>query len=223
MPTVLLVAPAENKQSPVLSWLQEAGVQATLCTEVAQLAGIPVEEAPGLLIVDATSLSAGQVTAALEQAKVWQAPVLGILSNDDVGNSGLLRRLHDFVLERPRSLEFVARVQRLLHPADGEDERHLIQVGVLVIDTKQYEVRVACVRKLLTYKEYELLRLLASNPGRVFTREELLSKVWGYDYFGGTRTVDVHIRRLRSKVEDLEHSFIETIWNVGYRFKAAPT
>ena len=61
--------------------------------------------------------------------------------------------------------------------------------------------------------------LLASNPGRVYTRESLLSQVWRYDYFGGTRTVDVHIRRLRAKTEDADHSFIETIWNVGYRFK----
>ena len=73
---------------------------------------------------------------------------------------------------------------------------------------------------LLTYKEYQLLVLLASTPGRVYTRDNLLSQVWGYDYFGGTRTVDVHIRRLRSKIEDASHSFIETIWNVGYRFNA---
>ena len=61
--------------------------------------------------------------------------------------------------------------------------------------------------------------LLATNPGRVYTRDELLQQVWGYDYFGGTRTVDVHIRRLRSKIEIANRSFIETIWNVGYRFR----
>ena len=74
-------------------------------------------------------------------------------------------------------------------------------------------------RIALRFKEYELLRLLATSPGRVFTRDALLRKIWGYDYFGGTRTVDVHIRRLRSKIEDAEHSFIETIWAVGYRFR----
>ena len=71
----------------------------------------------------------------------------------------------------------------------------------------------------LRFKEYELLRLLSSNPGRVYTREALRSQIWGYEYFGGTRTVDVHIRRLRSKIEDADNSFIETIWNVGYRFQ----
>ena len=71
----------------------------------------------------------------------------------------------------------------------------------------------------LRFKEYELLLLIASSPGRVYTREALLNLVWGYDYLGGTRTVDVHVRRLRSKIEDANHSFIETVWNIGYRFR----
>ena len=75
-------------------------------------------------------------------------------------------------------------------------------------------------RVSLTYKEFQLLVLLASSPGRVYSREMLLSQIWGYEYFGGPRTVDVHVRRLRSKIEDPDNSFIETIWNVGYRFKA---
>ena len=70
----------------------------------------------------------------------------------------------------------------------------------------------------LTYKEVELLRFLATNQDKVFTREALLNRVWGYDFYGGARTVDVHIRRLRSKIEDRTHSFIETVRNVGYRF-----
>ena len=72
---------------------------------------------------------------------------------------------------------------------------------------------------MLAFKEYELLKLMAANPGRVYSRETLLEQVWGYQYFGGTRTVDVHIRRLRSKIEDASHTFIDTVWNVGYRFR----
>jgi DNA-binding response OmpR family regulator len=71
---------------------------------------------------------------------------------------------------------------------------------------------------MLTFREYELLKFLASNRGRVFTREALLNRVWGYDYYGGDRTVDVHIRRLRSKIEDASHTFIETVRNIGYKF-----
>ena len=87
------------------------------------------------------------------------------------------------------------------------------------IDLERYDVTVAGRRVSLTYKEFQLLVLLASNPGRVYSRESLLSQVWGYDYLGGTRTVDVHVRRLRSKIEAPGRSFIETIYLVGYRFR----
>ena len=88
------------------------------------------------------------------------------------------------------------------------------------IDLERYEVMVAGRRVSLKYKEFQLLVLLASNPGRVYSRESLLSQVWEYDYLGGTRTVDVHVRRLRSKIESPGRTFIETIYQVGYRFKA---
>jgi DNA-binding response OmpR family regulator len=88
------------------------------------------------------------------------------------------------------------------------------------IDESSYQATASGRPLDLTYKEFELLRYLVANPGRVFTREQLLSDVWGYDYFGGTRTVDVHVRRLRAKLGDRE-SVIGTVRNVGYRF--APT
>ena len=87
------------------------------------------------------------------------------------------------------------------------------------MDLVNYTVHVAGRHVELTYKEYELLRFLATNRDRVFTRETLLNKVWGYDFYGGARTVDVHIRRLRSKIEDRHNVFIETVRNVGYRFR----
>ena len=103
----------------------------------------------------------------------------------------------------------------------GPSGAQVLSIGELTIDLERYDVSVAGRRVALTYKEFQLLVLLASNPGRVYTREALLSQVWGYDYLGGTRTVDVHVRRLRSKVESPGRAFVETIWNVGYRFKSA--
>jgi DNA-binding response OmpR family regulator len=85
-----------------------------------------------------------------------------------------------------------------------------------VIDEVSYTAKINGRTLDLTFKEFELLRHLNDNPGRVFTREQLLSEVWGYDYFGGTRTVDVHIRRLRAKLGEME-SLIGTVRNVGYR------
>ena len=88
-----------------------------------------------------------------------------------------------------------------------------------MIDLAKREVTVDGKLVELTFKEYELLKFLASNRGRVYTREALLNRVWGYDYYGGDRTIDVHVRRLRSKIEDSKHSFIETVRNISYRFK----
>ena len=94
-----------------------------------------------------------------------------------------------------------------------------LQVGDLRLDVARREIAWRGAPFELTAIQFDLLRVLMANPGRVFSRDELLNQVWGYDYFGGERTVDVHIRRLRAKIEDDKHSFIETIRSMGYRFK----
>ena len=107
-----------------------------------------------------------------------------------------------------------------VHQDGGEagDPPNHMRHGELVIDESSYAATLAEKPLDLTYKEFELLRYLAANSGRVFTRAQLLQEVWGYDYFGGTRTVDVHVRRLRAKL-GLEHeALIGTVRNVGYRF-----
>ena len=98
-------------------------------------------------------------------------------------------------------------------PASGE-----IRSGEVVIDEKTYTAKIRGRSLDLTYKEFELLKYLAQHPGRVFSRSQLLQEIWGYDFFGGTRTVDVHIRRLRSKLGTEFESIIGTVRNVGYRF-----
>ncbi len=124
----------------------------------------------------------------------------------------------DFLLTPLHAREAQLRLQHALWRHSNIQDGNLIKSGDLVIDLVGYQVRVAGAPVPLTFKEYELLRLLASNPGRVFKRDTLLNRVWGYDYYGGGRTVDVHIRRLRSKIETGGRSFIETVRNVGYRF-----
>jgi len=125
----------------------------------------------------------------------------------------------DFLLTGATAEELCARVRRALYRRHGVDSRNTLAIGDLVMDLANYTVHIAGHPVELTYKEYELLRFLATNRGRVFTRETLLSKVWGYDFYGGARTVDVHIRRLRAKIEDRHTPFIETVRNVGYRFR----
>jgi DNA-binding response OmpR family regulator len=110
----------------------------------------------------------------------------------------------------------VARVAGAVHEQSGE-----IRSGELVINEATYSARMNGRSLDLTFKEFELLKFLTQQPGRVFTRAQLLQEVWGYDYFGGTRTVDVHVRRLRAKLGAENESLIGTVRNVGYRFVPA--
>ena len=123
----------------------------------------------------------------------------------------------DVVLETAGPAEVDARIRLVIGRAVEDKSTPKIQASGVVIDEASYSAKVHGRPLDLTFKEFELLRFFATHPSRVFTREQLLSEVWGYDYFGGTRTVDVHVRRLRAKLGDLE-SLIGTVRNVGYRF-----
>lgn len=123
----------------------------------------------------------------------------------------------DIILHTAGPAEVEARIRLAIGRRDGKREKGRISTSGVVIDEANYTAKVRGRTLDLTYKEFELLRFLAMHPSRVFTREQLLSEVWGFDYFGGTRTVDVHVRRLRAKLGDQE-SVIGTVRNVGYRF-----
>ena len=122
----------------------------------------------------------------------------------------------DFVIDGCEAAEVDVRLRLLLHSGN---QPHILVAGPIRIDEDAYHATISGEPLDLTYTEFELLRYLVQHQGKVLTREMLLSKVWGYDYFGGTRTVDVHIRRLRAKLGQFDH-FIGTVRNVGYRFAA---
>lgn len=114
-------------------------------------------------------------------------------------------------------------IGRLAASRDPDDsEAHLIRSGEVVVDDSTYTAKLGGRPLDLTFKEFELLKFLAQHPGRVFTRQQLVQEVWGYDYFGGTRTVDVHVRRLRAKLGTENEILIGTVRNVGYRFVLPP-
>jgi DNA-binding response OmpR family regulator len=124
----------------------------------------------------------------------------------------------DFCLTpfHPRELE--ARLRHQLWRTGGGTRPELVEYGTLVLNLETYQASIQGRPLDLTYMEYELLKFLAQHPGKVFTREMLLSRVWGYEYYGGARTVDVHIRRLRAKLGEEHASLISTVRSVGYRF-----
>lgn len=124
----------------------------------------------------------------------------------------------DFCLNpfHPRELE--ARLRHLFAGADGVARADLVEHSGLVLNLETYQATFNGNPLDLTFMEYELLKFLAQNPGKVFTREMLLSRVWGYEYYGGARTVDVHVRRLRAKLGEEHANLIQTVRSVGYRF-----
>ncbi len=176
-----------------------------------------------VVIVDLAS--AGEDATAVRYTEKAQSgespPVLAVMTETQLDAYDPTRELDDFLLASAPPAELCARVRQALWKRHRLDARNILKSGDLQMDLANYTVHVAGRPVELTYKEYELLRFLATNRGRVFNRETLLSKVWGYDFYGGARTVDVHVRRLRSKIEDRHNVFIETVRNVGYRFRAS--
>ncbi len=129
--------------------------------------------------------------------------------------------MDDVLLDTSGPAEVEARLRLAVGRIKAEEEDDLppeIRAGDVVIDETAYSARVRGRVLDLTYKEFELLKHLAQHPGRVYTRAQLLQEVWGYDYYGGTRTVDVHVRRLRAKLGPEHEALIGTVRNVGYRF-----
>jgi len=130
--------------------------------------------------------------------------------------------MDDVVLHTCGPAELDARIRvaigRLASDRALDPAAHVIHRGEVVVDDATYTARISGRPLDLTYKEFELLKFLAQHPGRVFSREQLLQEVWGYDYYGGTRTVDVHVRRLRAKLGPEHEHHIGTVRNVGYRF-----
>jgi DNA-binding response OmpR family regulator len=124
----------------------------------------------------------------------------------------------DFVLSSATAEEVEARLTHLFWRTGRGKNLDLIVYGPLALNLETYQAAIQGRPLDLTYMEYELLRFLAAHPGRVFSRETLLSRVWGYEYFGGARTVDVHVRRLRAKLGEEHAHLIETVRSVGYRF-----
>lgn len=158
-----------------------------------------------------------QLTESIKQKR--PLPIIALIAREKLNSIGGHLDVDDFLTSPYDARELALRIKRLLSKTSNRDNTGLIKSGDLVIDLAKCEASIEGKTIELTFKEYELLRFLASHRGHVFSRESLLDKVWGYDYYGGDRTVDVHIRRLRSKIDDAKHAFIETVRSVGYRFK----
>jgi two-component system, OmpR family, alkaline phosphatase synthesis response regulator PhoP len=146
-------------------------------------------------------------------------PLLVMVSVGQLDDLSLREEMFDdFCLTPFRPRELSARLGHLFWRTGRGTRPELVEYGPLALNLETYQAAIAGRPLDLTYMEYELLKFLSSHPGKVFTREVLLSRVWGYEYYGGARTVDVHIRRLRAKLGEEHASLIQTVRSVGYRF-----
>jgi DNA-binding response OmpR family regulator len=209
-------------QQPTTEVLPALGLLPHRVTVLPPDAGALVDRSLGdLVLVDARRdlMSARgflRVLAALDSP----VPVLAVLTEGGLIAMSGEWAVADFVLDTAGPAELDARLRLAVErrAATAPETGGRLEVGELTIDETTYTARLAGTALDLTYKEFELLKFLALHPGRVFTRSHLVQEVWGYDYFGGTRTVDVHVRRLRAKLGAEHEALIGTVRNVGYKF-----
>lgn len=179
---------------------------------------------PDLLLIDGTGDLASAEDATKRLALAWEIglpPIIVVVDSDSVTRFRFESGADDFLVNDASVGEISARLG-LATRRGGSDDAAVLKVGDLTVNPDNYQVYVRGRPLDLTYKEFELLKFLAQRPGRVCDRDLLLREVWGYDYYGGTRTVDVHIRRLRAKLGVEHETLIETIRNVGYRLVPRP-
>jgi len=216
--TSILFVDASEEIMPLARSLEESGY----AVEHARIDGV-LEGALGGAAVLVFNLLARPDSAAIRAALrsqdvAHEVAAIAIIRGDQLASFDVTAGFDDFIVYPALDEEALARVRRAVWRKSGVASDNTLSAGDLRMDLANYKVYVGGRPIELTYKEYELLRFLATNQEKVFTREALLNRVWGYDFYGGARTVDVHVRRLRSKIEDASHTFIDTVRNVGYRF-----
>lgn len=220
MANILLLTRAVTPSATVLPGLELLSHKIkTMSPEPTALLAAPPCD---VIMVDArTELPAARSLCRLMEATGNPAPVIVIATEGGLAAIASDWQVADVILDSAGPAEIETRIrlamgrsEELSLPTNSTE----IHAGELVIDENAYSAKLRGKILDLTFKEFELLKYLAQHPGRVFSRAQLLQEVWGYDYFGGTRTVDVHIRRLRAKLGAENESLIGTVRNVGYRF-----
>jgi DNA-binding response OmpR family regulator len=186
--------------------LRPSGGPSTRRPDVAMVLGLPGE--------------AGDICARLrEDDELGRVPVLMTVAAGELDAVSDLLHAHELLVEPVSAAELQARIARARRVLHGVEEDEVVRSGSLELNLATYQVSVDAQPVDFTYMEYELLKFLMTHPRRVFSREALLSSVWGYDYYGGARTVDVHVRRVRAKLGTEHAQRIKTVRSVGYRFE----
>jgi DNA-binding response OmpR family regulator len=177
---------------------------------------------PGIVLVIASPGEPVPTTVCeqlVEDERLAMVPVVLAVDEEHLSTKTDVAGAHELIVRPFSAAELGARIQRARAQSGGAGDEELIRIGSLEVNLATYQVTIDERPVDFTYMEYELLKFLVTNPARVFSREALLSAVWGYDYYGGARTVDVHVRRVRAKLGQEHAMRIRTVRGVGYRFE----
>ncbi len=214
---VILCAPS-GIEPEVLECLTEAGYRLELTDDPAQALDAEPTIAAAVVSLAAEPVRAAELLKVLRTHREEPLAILVLVTSAQLAELKMDGQyFDDFCLVPAAGVELVARIDQLTHALGAGTDTVVVGFGPIKINLETYQAAVDGRILDLTYMEYELLKFLTSNPTKVFTREALLSRVWGYEYYGGARTVDVHIRRLRAKLGEEHASLIETVRSVGYR------
>ncbi len=225
VPTILIADDDANICELVRLYLEKEGFETVVCLNGERALEIWREGGIDLLILDIMMPKKDGVTVCREIRKESKTPIIMLTAKGETFDKVLCFELgaDDYVVKPFESKELVARVKAVLrrsHTSADKSEEKVVSYEKMSINLTNYELILDGKKTDIPPKELELLYYLASHPNRVFTREQLLEDVWGFDYYGDSRTVDVHIKRIREKVEGLSESWqLKTVWSVGYKFE----
>lgn len=225
MKKIYVVDDEENIRNLIKKYLEKDGYEVELFEGGEALLARMNMSLPNLILLDVMMPGMDGYDTLREIKKIANTPVIMVTAKEDVTDKviGLELGADDYMTKPFDGKEMVARVKAVLRRLKGADQpepQAKVELDNLTVNLYNYVVTFNGEDYELPPKEIELLYYLASNPNRVFTREQLLDKIWGYDFFGETRTVDVHIKRLREKFDKPDNEWeIKTVWGVGYKFK----
>jgi len=222
METVVIVTAEVGRPSAAARAVRRAGFRVALRDLHGALDEVALDM-PDVLVVEVPDgVEPASLVARLAAGPdLADVPIVVVVSLGQIAGLARVEGIADFCLRPVSEEELVARVRRQLR-APGRSDDDVIRVGSLAIDLRGHEARVSDRALDLAYQEFELLRFFASHPGQAFSRDQLLARVWGYDYYGGSRTVDIHVRRIRAKLGPIHAACLCTVRHVGYKWTPSP-
>ncbi|MCY6356583.1 response regulator transcription factor [Clostridium sp. ZS2-4] len=219
---ILIVDDDENICEVIKMYLENAGYSTTVCYDGKEALEAFVQYMPDLVLLDIMLPHMDGVDVLKRIRREYETPTIMLTAKGETFDKVLALELgaDDYIVKPFEPKEMIARVKAVLRRYNVENEnKEILKFQGLIIDMNSYTVVYESNEIKMPPKEFELLYYLASNKNKVFTREQLLCEVWGYDYPGDSRTVDVHVKRLREKLQGGSNWQIETVWGVGYKFE----